>query len=103
MNVSIQFKKDIVRLDKTAKLNGMLSIRDMFCKYLDRLKVGIDKDTHANNKHKKASRWGTLQNKKYQLSYTIMQGSIYQKDIPFINVHASTNTASIIWSETWES
>lgn len=56
MNVSIQFKKEIVRLDKTAKLNGMLSIRDMFCKYLDRLKVGIDKDTHANNKHKKASK-----------------------------------------------
>lgn len=55
INVSIQFKKEIVRLDKTAKLNGMLSIRDVFCKYLDRLKVGIDKDIHVNNRHKKAS------------------------------------------------
>lgn len=33
----------------------MLSKRDMLYKNLNRLKVGIDKNIYANNKHKKAS------------------------------------------------
>lgn len=42
----------------------MLSTKDMLYKDLGRQRWGVDKDKHANNKHKKA-RWGTLKNKGY--------------------------------------
>lgn len=71
----------------------------MLYKNLNRLKVGIDKNIYANNKHKKASGWDILQNKN---SFIIMQESIYQKDIPLINVYASNNRTSSIWSQNQE-
>lgn len=71
----------------------MLFIRDMLFKNLNRLKVGVDKDIDANNKHKKARRGDIFQNKN---SFIIMQESIYQKDIPFINIYASNNRTSSI-------
>lgn len=77
----------------------MLSVRDMLYKDLDRLKAGVDKDIHANNKHKKRSKWDILQNKN---SFIIMHESTYQKDIPFIDVYVSNNRTSSIWSQNWE-